>query len=159
MAKFLCIQTNSHNDISTVRHFFQVCSKHAFIPLEDHTFSAYLGSCFPLVVDTDPAEEILPSLYGSPPECSVHIVFLGEWCFITGLAVFFALFCKAVCQEDETDELDVWLVKYCPVFHWCFHLAFFAFPVPMVSFHFHLTLYCFLAFLAEASFWQDIIFL
>ena len=35
------------------------------------------------------------------------IVFLGERCFIAGLAVNSVLLCEAVCQEDETYELDV----------------------------------------------------
>ena len=107
---------NFWSAISTDCHFFQVYSKHAFITLKYHTFSAYLGSCLPVVLDTDPAEEIVPSLYGCAAECSVHIVFLGEWCFNTGLAVVSVLFCKAVCQEDETHELDIWLVNNVPYF-------------------------------------------
>ena len=35
------------------------------------------------------------------------IVFLGEICFITGPAVNLVSLCEAVCQEDETHELDV----------------------------------------------------
>ena len=61
--------------------------------------------------------------------------------------------CQAVCQEDEIYELDVWLVLYCSEFHWSFHLAFLTFPVPMVSFHYHIS-----PFIVSWHFWQKPVF-
>ena len=81
--------------------------------------------------------------------------FGGERSLISGLAVNLVSLCEAVCQEDETHELDVWLVLYCSEFHWSFHLAFLTFPVPMVYIYYHITLCCFMALLEKARFWQD----
>ena len=65
------------------------------------------------------------------------IIFLGERCFIAGLAVSSVSLYEAVCQDDETYELYVWLVLYCSEFHWCFNLAFLTFQVYIiVSCHF-----------------------
>ena len=63
--------------------------------------------CLPVVVDAVPGKEIVPSSDGPAAQCSVSIVFLGERCFIAGLVVNFVSLCEAVCQEDETYELDV----------------------------------------------------
>ena len=35
------------------------------------------------------------------------IVFLGDRCIIDGLAANFVSLCEAVCQEDETYDLDI----------------------------------------------------
>ena len=90
---------------------------------------------------------------------SITSIIFGKICFISGLEVNSVSLCEVVCQEEETYEPNVWLVLFCSEFHSSLHIAFLTFLVLMVSIHYHITLYCFMGFLGEACFWQNVFFL